>query len=104
MSRLVPENKVKAIRDLGAEVRIVGSSQDEAGAEAERLVAEAGMVMVPPFDDPFVIAGQGTIGLELLEDLPELDTVVVPVSGGGLISGIAVALKSARWEAPSSPS
>ena len=99
MSTLVPGNKVEAIRALGAEVRIVGHNQDEAEVEAERLVAEDGMVIVPPFDDAHVIAGQGTIGLELMEDLPDLDTVLVPVSGGGLIGGIALAIKAAAPEA-----
>jgi threonine dehydratase len=63
--------------------------------EAFRMQGQRGLAMVNAFDDPFIIAGQGTIALELLEDLPEIDTVLVPVSGGGLISGIAVALKSA---------
>ncbi|HXH04237.1 MAG TPA: hydroxyectoine utilization dehydratase EutB [Candidatus Competibacteraceae bacterium] len=93
LSHLVPDNKVAAIRALGAEVRIVGRSQDDAQAEVARLVAEYGMSEIPPFDHPEVIAGQGTIGLELLEDWPELDTVVVPLSGGGLIGGIALAVK-----------
>lgn len=93
MSRLVPENKVAAIRDLGAEVRIVGDSQDEAEKEVVRLVEHHGMTFVHPFDDPAVLAGQGTIGLELLEDLPAVDSVIVPLSGGGLIGGIALALK-----------
>jgi threonine dehydratase len=95
LSRLVPQHKVTAIRDLGAKVRIFGDSQDEAEAECARLAACDGMTQIPPFDHPDVIAGQGTIGLELLEDFPELDTVVVPVSGGGLISGIACAVKAA---------
>lgn len=95
MSSLVPDNKVAAIRALGAEVRIVGSSQDEAQTEVDRLVAAEGWISIPPFDHPDVIAGQGTIGLELLEDFPELDTVVVPLSGGGLIAGIASAVKPA---------
>jgi threonine dehydratase len=95
MSSLVPASKLAAIRALGAEIRIVGKSQDEAQAEVDRLVAEQGMAEVPPFDHPEVIAGQGTIGLELLEDWPELDTVVVPLSGGGLIAGIACAVKAA---------
>jgi threonine dehydratase len=99
MSNLVPKNKLDAIAALGAEVRIVGRSQDEAEVEAERLVAEHGMVMVSPFDDAHVIAGQGTIGLELIGDWPEVDTVLVPVSGGGLISGIAVAVKAYRPDA-----
>lgn len=94
MSSLVPDAKVRGIRDLGAEVRIVGTSQDDAQAEATRLVAEEGLVDINPFDDPRVIAGQGTIGLELLEQLPDLATVVVPLSGGGLAGGIALAVKS----------
>ena len=98
MSSLVPENKVDEVRRLGAEVRIVGRSQDDAQVEVDRLVAEEGLVMVPPFDDAAVIAGQGTIGLELVEDLPEIETVLVPVSGGGLASGIAAAVKSLRPE------
>jgi threonine dehydratase len=95
MSELVPGNKVEGVRDLGAEVRIVGRSQDDAEVEAHRLVSEEGMIPVHPFDDPHVIAGQGTIGIELLEDLPEIDGVIVPLSGGGLMGGIALALKSA---------
>ncbi len=95
MSGLVPRNKREAIAALGAEVCIVGRSQDEAEVEARRLVAEEGMSLVHPFDDPHVIAGQGTIGLELLEDLPRVDTVLVGLSGGGLISGIAIAIKAA---------
>ncbi len=95
MSRLVPANKVEAVRALGADVRIVGSSQDEAEMEARRLREAEGLAYVSPFDDPFVVCGQGTIGLELLEDLPEVKTVLVPLSGGGLIGGIALALKSA---------
>ena len=77
MSKLVPENKVKAIESLGADVRIIGQSQDEAEAEAVRLAKEEGMIPIPPFDHLHVIAGQGTIGLELLEDFPELDCTVV---------------------------
>lgn len=94
MSTLVPEAKVRRIRDLGANVRIGGASQDEAEVEAEAFIRETGAVMIHPFDDPSVIAGQGTIGLELIEDLPEIDTAIVPLSGGGLIGGIALALKS----------
>lgn len=96
MSRLVPQNKVQGIETLGAEVRIVGASQDEAQREVDGLVAGAGMTMLPPFDHADVIAGQGTLGLELLEDLPELETVIVPLSGGGLIAGVARAIKSAN--------
>ena len=96
MSGLVPRNKRGAIEALGAETRIVGRSQDEAEVEAERLQAEDGLVLVHPFDDPLVIAGQGTIGIEILEDRPETDTVIVGLSGGGLLSGIALALKAAN--------
>lgn len=93
MSRLVPQVKVDGIRALGAEVRIVGKSQDEAQAEVDTLVAD-GMTMIPPFDHPDVIAGQGTLGLEIVEQIPDVETVVVPLSGGGLIAGVAAACKA----------
>jgi threonine dehydratase len=95
MSSLVPDNKVAAVRATGAEVQIAGRNQDAAEEVAKALAAERGLTFVSPFDDPWVIAGQGTLGLELLEDLPALDAVLVPLSGGGLIGGIALALKSA---------
>lgn len=95
ISERVPQNKVQALRRAGAEVVIEGQSQDEAAERAEELRQERGLTMVHPFDDPAVIAGQGTIGLELLQQLPDVDTVIVPLSGGGLISGIALAVKSA---------
>ncbi len=95
MSRLVPQNKINGIKAQGAEIRIVGNSQDEAQVEAEKLAA-AGMTMLPPFDHPHIIAGQGTLALEILEQVPDLETVIVPVSGGGLISGISLALKTLR--------
>ena len=98
MSELVPRNKLEAIRALGAETRIVGKSQDEAEVEARRLVSEEGYTMIPPFDHPHIIAGQGTLGLEMLAQVPNVDTVVVQVSGGGLISGIALAIKAQRPE------
>jgi len=94
MSSLVPENKVEGIRALGAEVRIVGESQDDAQFEVEQLVDEEGMTMLPPFDHADVIAGQGTLGLEIVEDLPAVATVIVPLSGGGLIAGVARAVKA----------
>lgn len=94
MSKLVPANKVGAIRALGAEVHISGVSQDEAEHEVSRLVKEEGLTLVPPFDHADVIAGQGTVGIEILEDLPNVDTVLVPLSGGGLLAGIALAIKS----------
>jgi threonine dehydratase len=95
MSTQVSPSKLAAIRQLRAEVVLEGESYDEAERHALWLQKERGLTMISPFDDPYVIAGQGTIGLELLEDLPGLDTVVVPLSGGGLLSGIALALKSA---------
>ena len=96
MSSLVPRNKVEGIEALGAEVRIVGESQDDAQVEVDRLVEGEGMVMLPPFDHRDVIAGQGTLGLEVLEALPEVETLLVPVSGGGLISGVALAAKALK--------
>lgn len=94
MSELVPEAKVAGIRALGAEVLISGQSQDDAAIESRRLVAEEGLVEIPPFDDPHVIAGQGTIGLELLELRPDLSAILVPLSGGGLMAGVALAARA----------
>ncbi|RCW85640.1 hydroxyectoine utilization dehydratase EutB [Phyllobacterium bourgognense] len=96
MSRLVPQNKVDEIRRLGAEIRIIGKSQDDAQEEVDRLVRESGLTMVPPFDNASIIAGQGTLGLEIIDDVPDVDTVLVPVSGGGLASGVAAAVKAKR--------
>ncbi|AEH90330.1 hydroxyectoine utilization dehydratase EutB [Mesorhizobium opportunistum] len=93
MSRLVPGNKLDEIRRLGAEVRIIGNSQDDAQQEVERLVAQEGLVMLPPFDHPAIIAGQGTLGLEMIEQVPDAALVLVQLSGGGLASGIAAAVK-----------
>lgn len=94
MSKLVPENKVAAIKAVGGQVKIAGDSQDEAQHEVQRLIEEQGMTEIPPFDHFDVVAGQGTIGIELVEDFPELDTVIVPLSGGGLIAGVALAVKT----------
>ena len=99
MSRLVPTNKIDAIIALGAEVRIVGRSQDDAQAEVDRLVREEGLAEIPPFDHPAVIAGQGTLGLDILDDVPDVDLVLVPLSGGGLAAGVAGAVKARRPEA-----
>lgn len=96
MSELVPQNKIDGIRAQGAEVRITGRSQDEAQEEVNRLVSEEGMTMIPPFDHADIIAGQGTLGLEMLEDAPDAGTVLVQLSGGGLIAGIATALKAKK--------
>ncbi len=94
MSSLVPRNKLEEIRRLGAEIRIVGNSQDDAQHEVDQLIADGQFATVPPFDDVAVIAGQGTVGLEVLDDVPDTATVVVPVSGGGLGAGIATAIKA----------
>ena len=94
MSRLVPQAKVDGIRALGADVRITGTSQDEAMHESRRLCEAEGLVEISPFDDPKVIAGQGTIGVEMLEARPDLTTLLVPLSGGGLAAGVAVAAKA----------
>ncbi|MBB3446737.1 threonine dehydratase [Rhizobium sp. BK379] len=99
MSSLVPVNKVEAIRALGAEIRIIGISQDDAQVEAERLTESRGLTPIPPFDDADVVAGQGTIGLEIVEDLPDFATVLVPLSGGGLAGGVAVAIKALKPQA-----
>ncbi|SDE29063.1 hydroxyectoine utilization dehydratase EutB [Paraburkholderia lycopersici] len=96
MSSLVPRNKVDAVAALGARVVISGKSQDEAQVEAQRLMREEGYAFVPPFDDLRVIAGQATIGLEIFEALPDTATIVVPLSGGGLFSGVAFAAKQIR--------
>lgn len=93
MSELVPQAKVDGIRALGAEVRIKGQSQDDALAESRRLVRDEGLVEISPFDDPLVIAGQGTIGLEILAARPDVTTLLVPLSGGGLAAGVALAAK-----------
>lgn len=93
ISKEVPQNKVEAIRALGARTEIFGSSQDDAFEKAAELQQQDGVILVHPFDDLDIIAGQATIGLELIEDIPDLDAVLVPLSGGGLISGIALALK-----------
>ncbi len=91
-----PVSKVAAVEALGAKVRLVGASVDEAIAAAVGAAARAGAAFIHPFDDPYVIAGQGTIGLELLEDVADLARVVVPIGGGGLAAGIGVAVKRQR--------
>ena len=96
LSNLVPPIKVAAIEKLGARVIRVGKSQDDAQREVDRLVSEEDMVEIPPFDHFDVIAGQGTIALEILEEEPEIETLLVPLSGGGLIAGIATAAKAVK--------
>ena len=99
ISRLAPQNKVAEIQRLGADVRIIGCSQDEAQHEVDRLSAEEGLVEIPPFDHPDIVAGQGTLGLEIVEAMPDVGTVLVGLSGGGLAAGIAAAVKGMRSNA-----
>jgi threonine dehydratase len=94
MPEHAPVSKVKATRNYGAEVVLHGADYDEAAERAHEIEREEGRVYVHAFDDPMVMAGQGTIGLEILEDLPEVETLLVPIGGGGLISGIATAVKA----------
>ena len=96
MPESTPPQKVFATKDYGAEVVLAGRNFDEAYAAALKVREETGALFVHPFDDPLVMAGQGTIGLELLADLPDLANVLVPIGGGGLISGIAAAIKETR--------
>lgn len=96
MSELVPQAKVDGIKALGADVRIVGKTQDEAMQESQRLCDLEGLVEISPFDDPHVISGQGTIGLEMLEARPDLEMLLVPLSGGGLAAGVATAAKAIK--------
>jgi threonine dehydratase len=93
MPLMTPLVKVSSTADYGAEVVLHGANYDEACAEALRQSDAEGMTFLHPFDDPEVIAGQGTIGLELMEQVPEIEAVVVPIGGGGLISGVACAIK-----------
>jgi len=96
MPRNAPAIKREATAALGAEIGFVGPSGPERQIKAEELAAEHEYVIVPPYDDEKIIAGQGTAGLEILEDLPDVDLVLVPVGGGGLISGISTAIKLSK--------
>lgn len=96
MPRAAPKGKLDATAALGPELVLVGPDSGERARKAEELAAEHGYVPVPPYDDEVLIAGQGTVGVEILDDLPDVDTVLVPVSGGGLISGVAAAIKQTR--------
>lgn len=98
-----PEVKKAATRALGAEIVEVGPASSERRIKAEELVAEFGYAMIPPYDAPQIIAGQGTCGLEIVEQLPDVDLILSPVSGGGLLSGTATAVKLAAQEGLASP-
>jgi len=91
-----PKNKLDSTAALGAEIVKVGPGSEERRRRAEELAAQHGYAIVPPYNDEHIIAGQGTTGLEILEQLPEVETVLAPVGGGGLISGIATALKLSK--------
>ena len=96
LSTRVPAWRVEAMRALGAEVVAHGVSQDEAYHKALEIQKERGLTMVAPFDDPYVLSGQGTITLEIMEDLPEVEQMIVPLSGGGLFAGAALAAKAVK--------
>lgn len=96
VSDLVPDNKRRALEAAGAVLSVGGGTQDAAMVRAEAIAAREGMALIDPIDDPYVISGQGTIGLEILEALPDAATIVVPLSGGGLFSGIALAAKALK--------
>ena len=96
MPRQTPNVKIAQTRVFGAEIELHGNTFDETRARTEQQAIERGLTLVHPFDDERVIAGQGTLGLEILEQLPRAGVIVVPVGGGGLISGIAMAVKSVR--------
>jgi threonine dehydratase len=96
MPQWTPMIKLSNCRAFGAKVILHGQSYDEARQRAQELAATQNLIYVPGFDDVDVIAGQGTLGLEILEDVPDLDAVIVPIGGGGLISGVAVAIKSLK--------
>jgi len=91
-----PFNKIKHTKDFGARVVIEGAALSESYARAQSIAAKEGLTFIHPYDDAAVIAGQGTVALELLEDAPSLDALVVPIGGGGLISGVATAAKSVK--------
>ena len=91
-----PEVKRRRVAADGAEIVTVGTASGDREARAEELIRERGLVFVPPYDDDLVIAGQGTVGLEIVEDVPDLAAVLVPIGGGGLGSGVAVAVRALR--------
>ena len=99
MPRGAPQIKIEATKALGAEIVPVGPTSAERQTKAEELAAQHGYVIIPPFNDEKIIAGQGTVGLEIVEDLPDVELVLVPVGGGGLVSGVATAVKLLRPQA-----
>ena len=98
MPEFAPFTKVERTRELGARVVLLGDTLDASAVAAREIADKENLTFVHPYDDPKIVAGQGTIGFEMLEDQPELDTIVVPIGGGGIISGIAIAAKSVKPE------
>lgn len=98
MPEFAPFSKVERTRGFGARVVLTGETLDASAVAARAIAAEEGLTFVHPYDDEFIVAGQGTIGLEILEDQPDLDVIVVPIGGGGIISGIATAIKAKKPE------
>ena len=98
MPNNAPTIKREATAALGADIVLVGPGSTERQLKAEELAAQHGYVIVPPYNDEQIIAGQGTMGLEILEDMPDVETVLVPVGGGGMISGVAAAIKLSKPE------
>ncbi len=96
ISERVPETKVEALQELGARLEIRGQGQDEAYETAQNISTGEGRLLIEPFDDVAVIAGQGTMGVEILREVPDVDTILIPLSGGGLASGVAATLKHRR--------
>src|SRR5215470_10590941 len=96
MAENATRSKIEATEAYGAEVVLHGSIWDEANEKAKQLCEERGLTYIHPFDDPQLIAGQGTLGLEIYQDFPQADVVVVPIGGGGLISGVSMALKASN--------
>ena len=98
MPEFAPFSKVERTRSLGARVILTGDTLDASAVAAREIAGREDLTFVHPYDDPKIVAGQGTIGLEMLEDQPELETIVVPIGGGGIISGVAIAAKSVKPE------
>lgn len=94
LSKRVPRAKIEGVREMGGDVVIAGETFDQASEHAYKLQAERGLSFIEPFDDPDLIAGQGTIAIDVIEDIPNVECVIVPMAGGGLISGIAIAMKT----------
>ncbi|MBZ0301363.1 MAG: threonine/serine dehydratase [Anaerolineae bacterium] len=96
MPTSTPRRKVEGVHQYGSQAILFGDNYDEAEDEAHRLIRDEGATFISPYNDPLIVAGAGTIGLEIIDSLPDVERVLVPVSGGGLISGVALALKSLK--------